>query len=194
MKYFLLSSLIICFYSCSTLKSDAGKTIKNTPNIGIEWEYSGKVNDVYQKDMDSVIKGEIQKFNSTSHSFNLHIKNRKDKDYISLEFKEGKLATKGERTAGYIVCGVGLVATPALLIALHTGFVAAFYYLPENRFLMKCTYSDNLSAPSSHGKKFYGSTGSLFAKKDKQVEKLFTKFSVRFEMIMTSLQKELSSR
>lgn len=194
MKYFLLSAIIICFYSCSSLKSDSGKTIRNTPGIGIEWEYSGKVNDAFQKDMDSVIKVEIQKFNSSGHAFNLHIKNRKDKDYISIEFKEGKIATKGERAAGYIVCGVGLIITPALLIALHTGVVAAFYYIPENKFLMKCTYSDNLSDPSSHGKKFNGSTGALFAKKDKQVEKLFTKFSIKFETIMTSLEKELSSR
>ncbi len=194
MKYFLLAGLTICFYSCSTLKSDSGKTIKNTPDVGVEWEYSAKVNDAYQKNMDSVIKDEIQKFNSSGHAFNLHIKNRKDKDYISMEFKDGKIATKSQRTAGYIVSGVGLIATPALLIALHAGFVAAFYYIPENTFLMKCTYSDNLANPSSHGKKFNGSTGALFANKDKQVGKLFTKFSVKFETIMSNLEKELSSR
>lgn len=194
MKYLLFFPAIIFFYSCSTLKSDSGKTIRNTHDVGIEWEYSASVKELYQKDMDSVINNEIQKFNASGHAFNLHKKNRKDKDYISLEFKDGKIASKGERTAGYIVCGLGLIATPVVLIALNTGFVAAFYYVPENRFLMKCTYSDNLADPSSHGKKFNGATGALFANKDKQVNKLFTKFSVRLEMILANLDKELSSR
>ena len=148
---------------------------------------------LYQQDMDSVINTEIQKFNTSGHSFKLHKKNRKDKDYISLEFKDGKIASKGEKTAGYVVCGVGLIATPAALIALHAGFVAAFYYLPENRFLMKCTYSDNLADPSSHGKKFEATTGALFANKNKQVNKLYTKFSIRLETILANLDKELSS-
>ena len=193
MKYFLFVPAIIFFYSCSTLKSHVSKTIRNTHDVGIEWEYSSRISDPYQQDMDSVINREIQKFNSSGHSFKLHKKNRKDKDYISLDFKDGKIASKGEKTAGYVVCGVGLIATPVALIALHAGFVAAFYYLPENRFLMKCTYSDNLADPSSHGKKFEGTTGALFANKSKQVNKLYSKFSIRLETILANLDKELSS-
>ena len=43
MKYFLFVPTIIFFYSCSTLKSDASKTIRNTHDVGIEWEYSSRV-------------------------------------------------------------------------------------------------------------------------------------------------------
>jgi PBP1b-binding outer membrane lipoprotein LpoB len=132
MKYLLFLPLVLFFYSCSTLKSDAGKSIRNTPDVGIEWEYSGKINDAYQKDMDSVISAEIQKYNAAGHQLHLHKKKAKDKDYLFMEFKEGKLTTKGERTAGYIFTGLGLVATPALLIALNTGFVAIFY--PKTNF------------------------------------------------------------
>ncbi|KAA9035838.1 hypothetical protein FW778_19990 [Ginsengibacter hankyongi] len=193
MKYLVFIPTIILFYSCSTLKSDASKTTRNTHDVGIEWEYSSRIHEAYQEDMDSVINTEIQKFNSSGHSFNLHKKNRKDKDYISLEFKDGRIASKGEKIAGYIVCGLGLIATPVALIALHTGFFAAFYYLPENRYLMKCTYSDDLADPSSHGKKFEGTTGALIANKHKQVNKLYTKFSASLETILAKLDKELSS-
>lgn len=193
MKYLLFLPLVLFFYSCSTLKSDAGKSIRNTPDVGIEWEYSGKINDAYQKDMDSVISAEIQKYNTAGHQLHLHKKKAKDKDYLFMEFKEGKLTTKGERAAGYIVTGLGLVATPALLIALNTGFIAIFYYVPENKFLIKCAYSGDLADPSSHGKNFVGSTGALFAKKQKQVAKLYTKFSVKLDGIFLSLEKELSS-
>ncbi len=192
MKYLLFLPLIIVFYSCSTLKSDAGRSIKNTPDVGIEWEYSSKINNAYQKDMDSVIDAEIQKYNTGGHQLHLHKKRPKDKDYLSMEFKEGKLTTRGERTAGYIVTGLGVVVTPAVLIALNAGFVAAFYYLPENKFLMKCTYSDNLAASSSHGKNFNGTTGALFVNRQKQVNKLYTKFSVKLDGIFLNLEKELS--
>ena len=112
MKYLLFLPLIIIFYSCSTLKSDAGKSIKNTADIGIEWEYADKINDAYQKDMDSVINTEIQKYNTAGHQLHLHKRRAKDKDYLSIEFKEGKLTTKGERTAGYIVTDVERLRKP----------------------------------------------------------------------------------
>jgi hypothetical protein len=109
-------------------------------------------------------------------------------------FKDGKIATRGDRIAGYIITGLGVLVTPTVLIAVNPGFIFAFYYWPENKYLMKCSYSDNLAAPSSHGKNFNGETGALFAKKDKQVKKLFAKFSSKLDDILVNLEKELAAR
>src|SRR5437868_5153 len=111
MKYFL-PVLVLLFCSCKTLRIADEKNARNTPSIGIEWNYSESVNEKLPHRIDSVISGVMSQFNSEGHSFSVHKKLPKDKDYLALDFEKGKVVSKGEKIAGYAISGLGLIVTP----------------------------------------------------------------------------------
>ncbi len=192
MRYYTFFLLIV-FCSCKTLQVAENKNIKNTPSIGIEWNYSEKVNDKLLPKIDSVILKGINTFNSEKHSFSVHKKKPKDKDYLSLSFDKGKIVGGGEKAAGYIISTLGLIVAPAVLIGADAGFIVVFYFWPTHKIQGVMDLSPSMAADKGSIKRLYLETGALFSKNSKQVEKLLEKFSKAFYSSLIKIETQISS-
>jgi hypothetical protein len=189
MKY-LLPALLFIFCSCQTLKVATEKNTRNTSSIGIEWSYNDRVNEKLQPRLDSVINKMMADFNAERHSFTVHKKLAKDKDYLSIDFNKGKIVSKGERIVGYVVSAMGLIATPIYLASADLGFIAAFAYWPSNNIQDQIQLSGTL-AKGRGRKNTRVETGALFARSSKQVDKLLTKFSTQLRNELVKIETQL---
>lgn len=189
---FIFSFLLLTLFSCNTLHIAENKNRDNTRDIGIDWNYSEKVNPELQGLVDNALANTIKKFNEEGHSFDVHKKETKDKDYLTINFVKGKIAGKGEKIAGYIVSTLGLIVTPVALIAADAGFIAAFYFLPSHKIDALLELSPSLSTDNGNRKRLLLETGALFSKNSIKVEKLVTKFSTGFYNTLVKMDEQIS--
>lgn len=194
MKNLVLLIFCLCCLSCATLQISEDRNSKNVKAVGIEWSYSEKVDERYQPMVDSAINQLIREFNSEKHLFTVHKKLPKDKDYITIDFNKGKIASKGQQIAGYVVSAVGLIGAPVALIAAESPIIVAFYYFPENRLDSKISVSSFLAADKSRDKRLSIGTGALFANRTKQVNKLTTKFEGGLKDVLLKIEQQVSAR
>ncbi len=190
-RLLLISCVFLFLYSCKTLQVSSLKNNSNTKDIGLEWNYGEKVNDKLRVKIDAAMSEEIKNFNSQGHSFVLHVKKPKDKDYISVGISRGKIVRSGGKAAGYIISGIGLVAVPVALIALETGVFGGFYSLPNHRIDSRFALSSTLSGDRYHDKQLITETGALFSGTEKKVNKLVVKFISRFHTSLVKIETQL---
>ncbi|HEX8333041.1 MAG TPA: hypothetical protein VF622_10480 [Segetibacter sp.] len=194
MKNFIIPFIAVFFFSCKTLQVSESKTSKNLTSLGIEWDYSEKVNEQYKPLVDAAIASVISDFNAEKHVFTVHKKAPRDKDYITIDFGKGKIVSKGEQIAGYAVSTIGLIAVPAALIASESPILLAFYYLPQNKLESRISLSPVLTAEKYRDKKLLMQKGTLFSNRKKQAEKLVTKFSAQLKKVLVNIENQVKAR
>ena len=185
----------ICFLtSCDVIHVAQNKTKANTTSLGIEVNYNDIPNSVYQKQLDSSLTVEIEKFNSEAHAFSVHRKSPrdKDKDYITIDFEKARIVGTGGKIAGYAITTLGLAA-PFVLIAVESPIILAFYYFPEHNLTTRVTISPNLSEDRKDHKNLLVNTGALFSSNKKQIPKLMQKYTNGFHKILLDVEKQLAA-
>jgi hypothetical protein len=196
MRNIFLLFITIFFFSCKSLQVSETKTAKNLTSLGIEWDYSERVNEQYKPLIDAAIASVITDFNAEKHVFTVHKKapRDKDKDYITIDFTRGKIVSKGEQIAGYAASTIGLIALPAALIISEAPFIAAFYYLPQNKLEQKISLSPVLMAEKYRDKKLFLQKGTLFSNRNKQAEKLVKKFAIQLKSTLVNIENQVKGR
>ena len=99
----------------------------------------------------------------------------------------------GEKIVGYTLTGLGMVAVPAVMIAEETGFVVLFYYYPLHKITSRTELSGNLAAERSRARRVELSTGALFSKNSKQLDKLTKKFEKSLYNSLVRIEKQLNT-
>src|SRR5207253_2148 len=117
----------------------------------------------------------------------------REKDYLSVDILKTKVVGTGEKIAGYTLTTLGLIVVPAVLIAGESGYVIAFYYYPSHKLISKTELSGNLAAERSRAKKAELSTGALFSKNSKQIDKLLKKFEKSLYNSLIRIEQQLKS-
>lgn len=167
---------LLLLSACKTFQVNESKTIANTPSLGIEWDFTGKINPELQPMVDSVVRKAIDDFNAKNGQLKLHLKGKKDKDYISLDFSRIRKVSAGGKAAGYAVSTIGLIGAPVALIAAEAGVVVAFWYWPEHEVTSSVDLSPNMSA-EKYSRGFVGSrAGALFARNSRQIPKMLNRY------------------
>lgn len=189
---FFLSLCLLC--SCNALYVSQGKTVKNTPSIGVEWNTTSIPNEELQRKVDSSLTAELARFNEQKHAFTVHRKmpRDKEKDYISIDIEKGKVVGSGGKVAGYAVSTVGLIGAPVTLLALQSPLIFAFYYFPQHNLTSKVTLSPSLSGEKRNFKNVTVMTGALFASTDKQVTKLVRKYTDMLHQTLLNVETQIS--
>ena len=190
MKLLLLIISISLISSCATLQVASERNTKNVTSLGIELTYSGNENEVLPPMLDSAINIAMEKFNAEKHAYSVHKKLPKDKDYVTVDFTKGKIASKGQKAAGYIITAIGLAA-PVVLISVESPLVVSFYYWPYNIVYSNVALSPSLSYDKTRDKKLNEATGALFAKTKPQVSKLVGKYSNGFYEVLIKIENQL---
>ncbi len=183
----------ILFSSCKTLQLNELKNPRNTKSIGIEWTGLENINPFYKERLVTEIERQIAAFNAEPHTFSVHIKEKKEKDYITIDFMRGKLVSKGEKIAGYIVTGLGMAAIPVTLVATEGQGFLFFYWLPANKLNSSFSLSPSLSSSSTRSKRIYRETNTFFANTQNQGDKLVGKFGRAFHQILEKIHSELQT-
>ena len=88
---------------------------------------------------------------------------------------------------------MGLIVTPAVLIATEAGFIAAFYFWPSHKIEGVIDLSPSLAADKGSIKRLYLSKGALFARTAPQVEKLIDRFSKELYSSLVKIETQISS-
>jgi hypothetical protein len=184
--------LMAAFFSCKSLQVVETKTSANTPELGIEWNYGDRVDERLVKPIDSVLLKTMDDFNAQSHSFKVHKKERKDKDFVSFEIERAKIVRPGGKVAGYTLSAVGL-ALPVVMVLAQSPWIFAFVYLPHHEISSRAELSPSLAAE----KRWFGLIGNgklaLFTKDRKQVPKMLTNYGNRFAEALKKIEAQLKA-
>lgn len=184
----------ILLVSCKSFQVVETKTLANTPDIGVEWQSSGILDDALRNGTDSVINAFITEWNSNnSNSFRLHPKQRKDKDYVSLDLRRGKMVGTGGKVLGYSLTTLGLTLVPYALVAAETGYIAAFAYMPEHAVQFNGSLSPTLAATRKSEGPIAGSAGALFQSNSRAKEKIYLRLHSSLHKAFQNMHKQLES-
>lgn len=176
MRSLIVIATILFLSACKTFQVNETKTIANTPSLGIEWAYSDDVNGALQPMVDSVVRKAMDDFNARNGQLKLHLKGKKDKDYISFNFSRIKKVSSGGKIAGYTISAIGLIGAPVALIASEAGFVVFFWYWPAHQIFSEADLSPNMAA-EKHSRGFVNSSvGALFAGNKRQIPKMLNRY------------------
>jgi hypothetical protein len=194
MKQVVFACALCLLFSCNTLYVSQSKNQKNTPSIGVEWNFGDFPNEPLQRRIDSAILNEISRFNAEKHAFTVYERERRDKgkDYITLDLQKGKIVGTGGKIAGYSVTAIGVIATPVTLVALESPLIFGFYYWPNHQITSKITLSSNLSDDRKNDKNLLVMTGALFASTGKQTDKLVKKYVDGFHKTLLDIETQLN--
>ncbi len=187
--------LVICLFlcSCGALKISASKT--NISDLGIYWHYPGKVNAIYQPRIDSVFDNVINKFNSEDHAFKVHKRSAEDLDYVQFTFNKGRFVSNAGVTTGYVLSGIGLIATPIIVLAATGGdYFGLFYYFPQDNLNISTSLSPSLVEDKVKLKTSTVEAGALFSNKTKRMNKISNKLESSIYKVLLNLDKQMTSR
>ena len=194
MKQLLLILSLCWLCSCNTFYVAQNKNTANTKSLGVECAYGDISSEVLQQKIDSVLRAEMERFNTQQHSFAVHPKKPRDKekDYISIDFQQAKIVGTGGKIAGYTITTLGLAA-PVPLIAAEAPLILWFYYWPQHTIHSKVTLSPGLSGEKKNTKNVVSNAGALFASDEKQVEKLLEKYGQTFQTVLLDIETQLNA-
>ena len=182
----------IVLVSCKSFQVVETKNLSNTPDIGVEWYSSGILDDALRNGTDSVLNAFITEWNSNkNNSFRLHPKQRKDKDYVSLDLRRGKMVGTGGKVLGYSLTTLGLTLVPYALVAAETGYIAAFAYMPEHAVQFSGSLSPTLAADRKSEGLITGSAGALFQSNRRAKEKIYLRMHTSLHKAFDNMHKQL---
>lgn len=189
----LVTIVLVCLLlSCkATFQVMDTKTTVNTPEIGIEWNYGENVHPSMTRQIDSILILEIESFNAEFHAFKVRRKEKKDKDYVSIEFNHAKIIGSGGKIVGYTVTTIGILAIPATIIATEGALAIGFYYWPTHSISSRADLSPNLAADKRGFGKIGSETGALFSANRKQVPKLYQQLKFSFKAALIRIEQQL---
>ncbi|MEI6184765.1 MAG: hypothetical protein WCP65_04495, partial [Bacteroidota bacterium] len=161
-------------------------TIKD---IGVEWIYdSSTVNDVYIPSIDSAIDATMAGFNQSDHHFKLHRKADSDSAYITINFNRCRYVTDGGLALGYIVSGIGIIATPIYTLANSGGhLLVGFWYFPCDVIDYKVELSPFISPDKNREQNMFVKSGACFATRDERIQKVVGRFAISLQEILQQL-------
>ena len=187
----LLALSLIFLSACKILQVNETKTIANTPSLGVEWDFTGKINPELLPLVDSVVRKAIDDFNAKNGQLKLHIKGKKDKDFISLDFTRVRKVSAGGKAAGYAVTTIGLIGAPVAMIAAEAGVVIAFWYWPEHEVTSSADLSPNMSA-EKYSRGLVGSrAGALFSRNSRQIPKMLNRYYLNLMRAFSIIEAQL---
>ena len=190
----ILSAFILCLFlfSCSFVRTV--ETRRPFSDLGVDWNYAGKMNPVYKPIIDSTFEEIIRKFNSEAHSYKIHKRNPQDENYITFTFVNGKFVSNGGVTAGYIVSGLGLIATSAITLAASGAtWLAAFYYFPADKLQIATMLSPSLAKRSKPSMSLL-EKGALFSTRSKRINKITVMLEKAIYEILGYLDRRMASK
>lgn len=194
MRAFLLLPLTLLFLSCNSLKISGSKNANNVSSIGIETNYAKRVSSAYKDSIEASIEKVISQFNSEKHVFSIHKKETSDSSYLTLNFSKVRFVSNGGVAAGYIVSGIGLIASPILVFEWSgESAILAFWYFPVNRIEYTSSLSPYLNANRGPSQQNLIQSGAMFRSKSKRIEVTRTKFEVYLYNSLLELEKQLKS-
>ena len=182
----VFSSIIL--FSCSKVYIPEAKksTIKD---IGVEWVYdSSSVNDVYIPAIDSAIDATMARFNQTNHHFKVHRKAVSDSAYLTINFNRCRYVTYGGVALGYIVSGIGIIASPIYTLSISGGhFILGFWYFPWDIIDYRVELSPFISPDKNKEQSLFIKSGACFSGKEERVQRIVGRFALSFEDILQQL-------
>ena len=187
-----IAIIIVCFSSCVQLKLAEDKRSTLT-NLGIEYEFSDKVEDIYKPRIDSVINFVINQFNSEHHSFMVHkaVKGEENKSCLKLKFEKAHFKGKGSILASYIITPIGLVITPFAVMSATSGQAFfLFWYLAADKINATATLSSDIAKPNYQEKDILVYTGATFSSKDNRIKKISNKLGDDLYSTLVKLDKK----
>ncbi|NOU37176.1 MAG: hypothetical protein HOO89_00565 [Ferruginibacter sp.] len=188
-KTLLFFSLSILFFSCSSLKIPKSKLAFS--ELGIGWNYEQKVNPVYDTKIDSAFKMVINRFNRENHSFKVHERKINESNYLHCKFTNGKFVSKSGITTGYVVTGIGLFATPIIILsATNGGYFGFFYYLPHDNLDIEIYLSPASSDNKTKTIETKVSSLALFSNKNKRLNQQCKKLENTIYKMLINLDKQ----
>lgn len=193
MKYLFIIAIISLLYSCSPLRVTSNKTAGNTPSLGIDWAYAGKMDQSYKPMIDSSLFKKMEEFNMEKHAFTVHKKQKEDQDFLNLCFENGKIVSKRERTWAYVFLAVGQVALPATLMAVNSNFITGFAYIPYNKIKAYVYLSPGMSDNKTRNPTIRIRTNPLFANRQRKLDKTVKKFSKRFYKTLLTVERQIKN-
>jgi hypothetical protein len=189
----VMAIFAVLLMSCKTFQVAENKNLKNTPSLGVEWYYGDRVSPVLQPRIDSVIRLAMDNFNKSSRSFSVHPKQKKDKDYITIDVMRTRKVRTGGKIAGYTISTVGILVAPVAMIVAEVGAILAFAYLPSHRIEARGELSPNLAAD----KRSFGPVGSeafaLFTKDSKQINRMLTHVEKNVRLALEAVERQLAA-
>lgn len=163
------SIFIVClfFYSCQPSKIYIERK-KDFTDLGVEWTYSLRVNEMFKSKIDSIMDVAITQFNNEHHSFLVHKKISGEEDFLSLSFDKGRFVSDGGQAAGYIISGLGVIVSPIISLSSSGGkSFLTFWYLPHDNLIFHGTFSPSISN-NIRPQKMFIQSGALFSNKQKR--------------------------
>lgn len=191
-KNYGISIIILYFfsfflYSCQPILkiAETKKVLSN--EIAIEWLIDSDVNDIYIPEIDSVMNIVLNRFNGENHTVSIHKKREQEEASIKIVFKESKFASSGNLITGYIVSGLGLLASPVVITSITSGqALLMFWYFPNDVLRFSVTLSPNLLEDSrSFTHEQFVKSGAMFSNKTRRVNKISNKLeSMLYKMLL----------
>jgi hypothetical protein len=194
MKPLFLILLTLLFFSCNTLKIASDKNTSNVTSIGIQTNYTKRANNTFKDTIESSIEKVITQFNNEKHAFSVHKKETSDRSYLTLDFSKVRIVSNGGVAAGYIISGIGLIASPILVFEWSgESAILAFWYFPVNRIEYISSLSPYLNAEKGPKQANLIQSGAMFRNKSKRIEVTKTKFEAYFYNSLLNLEKQLKT-
>jgi len=184
--------IIVGFSSCVQLKlaEDKRSALKN---LGIEYEFSDKVEEIYKPRIDSVINFVVNQFNNEHHSFIVHkaMKGEENKLCLKLKFEKAHFEGKGSILASYIITPIGLVITPFAVMSATSGQAFfLFWYLAADKINVTATLSPDVAELGHEQKNMIVHTGATFSNKDSRIKKISNKLGDDLYTTLVRLDKK----
>ena len=193
-------ALVLCsiiLFSCSTIVKIPEAKKSTIKDIGIEWVYdSSNVNDVFIPSIDSAIDITMADFNQSSHHFKVHRKAVSDSAYLTINFNRCRYVTKGGVALGYIVSGLGIIATPIYTLSNSGGhLIVGFWYFPFDAIDYTVALSPYITPDKNKEQSITVNSGACFTAKDQRVKRVVGKFALSLQEILQQLDgKKISNR
>jgi len=192
--FILIATFLV---SCTTLRIPEIQK-QNIKDIGVEWNIdSATMNNVYLPKIDSTLDACINRFNKETHQFKVHRKRLTDSAYLTLYFENGRFVTNAGVALGYIISGLGLIATPIYTISSSNGNAfLAFWYFPRDNIKYSAVLSPSINSVKRGEQFIVVQSGACFSSKNARIKAVIDKLSSSFYSLLRQLEgaKKLNRR
>lgn len=191
----LIGVVLFCFliHSCSPTLRIAESSKNIGIDIAIEWTISPSASELFISKIDSVMNLVINLVNQEDHGFYVHKKRDNEEAQLTLDFEKIKFVSTGGQIAGYLVSGVGLIASPIIISTLtNQAFTLVFWYFPHDCISYSATLSADLDEDNrSRTINRFVDSGVLFTSKSKRTDKISRRLKSSLYRVLLGLNGEV---
>ena len=130
-------------------------------------------------------------FNQSNHHFRVHRKAVSDSAYLTINFNRCRYVTDGGVALGYIVSGIGIIASPIYTLNISGGqFLFGFWYFPWDLIDYKVVLSPYISPDKNKEQNMFVKSGACFTGKEERIQRLVGRFAVSLQELLLQLDGE----